>query len=366
MKPRQRVLTALEHRSPDRVPFSWNFGPTPEMRRHLVEFLSGAGLEWRALRRETEDILTMTPFYTGPPLPPWVDVWGIRRKPVSYGAGHYLEFEWHPLAGVEDPRALDDHPWPHASPYGYEALRERILRADPDGRRAKKLCVTACGNPFETYCWMTGLEEAMTNLIANPELVHAALDRICTHFEEKMRLAVAALPGLVDLFYFADDLGSQTGLLVSRDTYRSMIQPYHARLVRTAASLVPGAKAMLHSDGAVFDVLPDVIDAGFAVFEAVQVDAVGMQPQALKEVYGERLCFHGGISVQQLLPSSNAERVTAECRRLVEEFGERGGYVAAPSHAIQVGTPPENVLAMLRGVLGDEDYESALEAARPR
>jgi len=120
---------------------------------------------------------------------------------------------------------------------------------------------------------------------------------------------------------------------------------------------------MMHSDGAVFDILPDVMDAGVEVLEAVQVDAAGMEPERLKAAYGGRLSFHGAVSVQQLLPHSDAAGVMRECRRLVAVLGAEGGYIAAPSHAIQVGTPPENVLAMLRTVLGEADYEAARRQA---
>lgn len=168
----------------------------------------------------------------------------------------------------------------------------------------------------------------------------------------------------VDLVFMADDLGGQNGLLMSLDTYRAVIKPFHRRLAACVKAHAPNAKCMHHSDGAVFDVLPDLIDAGVEVLEAVQTDAVGMEPERLKQTFGDRLSFHGAISVQQLLPHSDADTVRDECRRLVKVLGEGGGYIAAPAHAIQVGTPPENVLAMLEGVLGEDDYRQALEQAR--
>ena len=151
---------------------------------------------------------------------------------------------------------------------------------------------------------------------------------------------------------------------MSRKTYRENLQPYHRRLFGLAKQMAPHASVMLHSDGAVFDILPDLIEIGLEVLEAVQVDAGGMDPQRLKDTYGDQLCYYGGISVQALLPQADEEIVFAECQRLVQAFGEGGGYIAAPTHAIQVGTPPENVLAMLRAVLGEDDYRLALEEAR--
>ena len=174
-----------------------------------------------------------------------------------------------------------------------------------------------------------------------------------------MRRTLAQVGDLVDILYFADDLGGQQNLLMSLKTYRKTIKPYHTRLFSLAHQLAPHASVMFHSDGAVFDVLPDLLDAGINVLEAVQTDTAGMDPLRLKTTFGDTLCFHGGISVQKLLPFSDPL-----CRNMVSIFGKGGGYIAAPSHAIQVGTPTENIFAMLRGVLGEGEVEQALDRIR--
>ena len=335
----------------------------------LVDFLAARGLDWGTLRDEVDDIRKVTPVYTGPVLPPDTDIWGIRRRSQSYGAGEYNEIAYYPLAGVIDPAVLDDYPWPDPSAHDFHGFRDQViteirgLEGQPH-YRAAKLAISACGNPFEIYCWMTGLEESLVNVLLNPDLVRVALDRISAYFAATMSQALAVAGDLIDILYFADDLGGQRGLLLSRRAYREVIQPCHARLFGLGKELAPQAAVMFHTDGAVFDVLPDLIDAGVDVLEAVQTDAAGMEPERLKAAYGDRLAFHGGIPVQSLLPNADAATVYAECRRLVEVLGARGGYIAAPTHAVQVGTPPENVLAMLRAVLGDADYESAVATAR--
>lgn len=361
---RQRVLEALAHRAPARVPFSWGFGPTPEMSALLQSDLAREGLDWQALRLATEDILTVTPQYVGPALPSGVDMWGVRRRAVAYGGGSYDEIMSHPLAGVTDPRLVEDYPWPRPEWFDWAGLRSLALAADPARSRARKLALVASGRPLEEYTWLTGLEETLANLLLHPDVVHAALTRICDFFCEMQRRAAESCGDLIDLLFFADDLGGQQGLLFSRGTYRDVVQPHHRRLIGNARRLFPRAAMMYHTDGAVFDVIPDLIEAGVDVLEAVQVDARGMDPQRLKAAFGDRLSFHGAIAVQSLLPRADAGAVAAECRRLVAVLGSGGGYIAAPSHAVQVGTPTANVLAMLRGVLGEADYEQALAAAR--
>lgn len=354
--PRERVLTAISHRQPDRVPFSWGFGPTPELRRVMNEYCAQQGVSFSKLYGQTEDCRYINAAYIGPQLPERSDVWGIVRKPVSYGGGAYDEVEHYPLAGVTSVKEIETNPWPDPDAYDYEGVREKALAADPDRKWAKK-CIA--GNPFEIYSWMTGFEEALTNVVLNPEIVVAALRRITDFFATRLRRTLDRCGDLVDIGFLADDLGGQTGLLMSCNTYRNILRPFHRELCETAKELAPHVKCMFHSDGAVFDILPDVIAAGVEILEAVQTDAAGMSPEALKTAYGDALAFHGGISVQQLLPHSDEETVETECWHVVAVFGCGGGYIAAPSHAIQMGTPPQNVIAMLRGVLGEADFQAA-------
>lgn len=375
VSPRERVLTTLRHVSPassrpgGRIPFSWNFGPTPEMAGILNSYLDERGVDWPTLRDAVDDICQVSPAAVGPEPALNTDIWSIVRRPHSYGAGTYDEIVFHPLAEITDPAALEDYPWPDPTAYDFDGFRDRILGAvsgpsGASGHRAAKLSISTCGNPFEIYCWMTGLEQSLVNVLLAPDLVRAALERITDYFAAKMARALAVAGDLIDILYFADDLGGQRGLLLSRQAYRDVIQPYHSRLFRLGKTLAPHAAVMFHSDGAVFDVLPDLIEAGIDVLEAVQIDAAGMAPERLKAAFGRRLAFHGGIPVQSLLPSADVDTVYTEIQRIVRTFGRDGGYIAAPTHAIQVGTPPENVLAMLCAVLGDGDYEAALAAAR--
>jgi uroporphyrinogen decarboxylase len=361
--PRERVHRALAHQATPRAPFSWGFGPTPEMAAVLRAYLAERGIDWWRLRCITDDALPVSPRYGGPALSKGTDIWGIQRQTQSYGLGAYDEISLYPLAGVTDPAQLASYPWPDPEAYDHEGLREQIQAADPNNLRAHKLSIDTCGNVFEIYCWMTGLEEALTNLILNPALVHAALAKIAGFFERKLCLALPRCADLIDILYYADDLGSQRNLLMSRQVYRRVLQPYHARLYQAGKTLAPHATVMMHSDGAVFDILPDLIEAGLEMLEAVQVDAKGMAPEALKAAYGRQLGFHGGISVQSLLPHGDATTVYKECQRLVEVFAAGGGYIAAPTHAVQAGTPPENVLAMLRAVLGEDDFAAACDGA---
>jgi len=356
--PRERVLSALDHQIPDRIPFTWGFGATPELAANLRAHLAAQGVDWDRLQAATEDKIHVAPEYRGPDFAnPSLGIWGIRVRSANYGEGHYDEFTDFPLAGMTTPEEVDAYPWPNPDWFDYAGLPAAI---PPNRTRATQF---GAGNPFELYCWMTGIEEALMNVLAEPALVQRALEHITDFLDARLLRTLAAVPGGIDLVFLADDLGTQQGLLMSCESYREILQPFHRRLTDTVRRMAPRAHCLLHSDGAVFDVIPDLLDAGLDTLEAVQTDAAGMEPERLKRAYGDRLSFQGAISVQHLLPHGTPDTVRSECKRLVEVFGANGGYIAAPAHAIQVGTPPENVLAMLHAVLGDSEYESALRQA---
>lgn len=330
----------------------------------LVQHAASRSLDWNRIHDEVEDILTITPDHRGRPLRHTTEIWGIGRKTVRYEGGSYDEFDRKPLAGARTPADIDRHRWPSADSFDFAGLRNKVLSRDPGSRKAHRADILCSGNPLEIYTWMTGLEETLINLLLRPAVVRAALRHITDFFLDMMQRTAEAVGDLIDIFYFADDLGSQQTLLFSRQTYREVIQPYHTELCARSRELVPDSKAMFHTDGSVYDILPDLIDAGVQILEAVQTEAAGMEPRRLKRDFGSLLAFHGAISVQQLLPRAAADEVRAECTELIDTFGAGGGYVAAPSHSIQYGTPPQNVFAMLETVVGEEQFADLCRGAR--
>ncbi|RPJ49656.1 MAG: hypothetical protein EHM21_06570 [Chloroflexi bacterium] len=155
--------------------------------------------------------------------------------------------------------------------------------------------------------------------------------------------------GRVDLAFTADDIGGQNGLLTSLKTWEIFIKPFHQRLNKAIHEF--GVKAIYHTDGSVMKAVPGLIDMGIDVLQALQFSAKGMDPRVLKEIYGDRLCFEGGVSVQTTLPFGTLEEVRAETQMLIQVLGKNGGYILGPSHAIKAGTPPANIAAMFETAL---------------
>src|ERR1019366_2029443 len=287
------------------------------------------------------DIKSVAPAYIGPPLPAGTDIWGVRRVPVSYGEGEYDEIEGYPLAEANSLEDRGGHRWPTTDWFDYSVIPERIAAI---GREGDYCLMAENGNIFETSWYMRGFERMFVDLVVNPDLSHAILQRVCDFFIGHFSRILAAARGRIDLVFTADDIGGQEGLLMSLEMWEQRIKPFHTRLNRVIHEF--GAKVIYHTDGGVMKAVPGLIDMGIDVLQALQFDAKGMDPLALKTRFGDRLCFQGGVSVQKTLPFGTVEDVRREAGERIRVLGRDGGYIFGPSHAIQAGTPPENIVAM--------------------
>jgi len=340
---RERVRLALAHRETDRVPIAMVCaGLNPPARAALEAYLKrerGIGVE--EYLEPLIDIKIVGPDYVGPALAPGTDTWGVRRRPVSYGAGEYNEIDHYPLAEAADPGDLRRHAWPEPGWFAYDRLPNHIAEAQAGG----PWCLMAMNaNPFETSWYMRGLERFMMDMVLRPELARGILTRVTDFYVEHFTRVLAAARGEIDLVFTADDIGGQQGLLMSLDMWADFLKPCHERINRVVHDA--GAKVIYHSDGAVMDAVPGLIDMGIDVLQALQFDARGMDPVRLKRDFGDRLCFEGGVSVQKTLPFGTPDDVRREVRDRICVLGAGGGYILGPSHAVQAGTPPENIAAM--------------------
>lgn len=340
---RERVLLALDHQPTDRVPIAMVCaGINPPAHAQLETYLrQQRGITVGEYLDPLLDIQGIGPEYIGPRPPPGCDMWGVRRQAVSYGAGCYDEIAHYPLGGATTLDDLDAHIWPQNDWFDFSVLPERIAASRRHGDRC---LMAANGNIFESAWYMRGFERMLGDLILNPELAHEILRRVADFWVEHFRLLLSAARGGVDLVFTADDIGGQDGLLMSLPMWEEFIKPHHSRMNAVIHEL--GARVIYHSDGAVMDAVPGLLDMGIDILQALQFDARGMDAEVLKGRYGHRLGFQGGISVQSTLPFGTPEDVRAEVRERISVLGRDGGYILGPSHAIQAGTPPENIVAL--------------------
>jgi uroporphyrinogen decarboxylase len=349
LSPRERVRLALAHRETDRAPIAMVCsGINAAARQNLAAYLqTHRGLTIEQYLDPLLDIKYVAPRYVGPPLPDGADIWGVRRAPASHGVGVYYEIAHRPLAHAATEADIAAHVWPQTSWFDYDAVAAQIRALDAQGEHC---LIASNGNIFETSWYMRGFENIFIDLATDPDLVHALFERVTTFYVEHFTRILAAGRGRIDLVFTADDIGGQNGLLMSLDMWERQLKPYHVRLNR--ALHAGGARVIYHSDGAVMEAVPGLLDMGIDILQALQFDAQGMDPLLLKARYGDRLCFQGGVSVQRTLPFGTPEEVRREVRHLITTLGRNGGYIVGPSHVIQDGTPPENIVALFDTAAG--------------
>jgi uroporphyrinogen decarboxylase len=340
---RERVNLALDHQVTDRVPIAMVCAEiNPPAHRALEVYLEASrGISVDEYLFPLIDISGIAPDYIGPRRESGEDIWGVKRESVSYGSGAYNEIHYHPLADIQTVAELDQHEWPSPDWFDYSTIPAKIKASR---ERRDRALMASNGNIFESSWYMRGFERVFMDLVMNPELIHAIFRRVTDYFKEYFRRVLTAGDGEIDLVFTADDLGGQKGLLMSLDMWDRFLKPHHEELNKVIHEF--GAKVIYHTDGSVAEAVPGLIDMGIDCLQALQFSADNMDPVFLKESYGGRLCFEGGISVQTTLPFGTVEDVANEVQEHIRVLAKNGGYIVGPSHAIQAGTPPENIVAM--------------------
>ena len=362
---KERVLIALDHKQPDRVPFDLggafvttiNVAAYARLRRAL-----GLADRWQLIREQSQSVLLdedvrqalgvdVIGIFERAPYPEkeipspdgtLVSEWGVTYRKAEGFGGHYTIVS-HPLTS-ETLTELDDYPWPNLlAPKRFEgvAAQAAALRNSP---------YAVVGNLgwteiFGVAWYLRGFETFMLDLAAHKEMAHALLRRV-TDFQTARYARFLELAGhALDVILFCDDLGGQDGLFISPRTYREMIRPYHAELL-AAIKKSTHARVMFHSCGSVGPLLDDFIEIGMDILNPVQVAARGMATADLKKRYGTRISFWGAIDTQRILPFGSPDDVRAEVRQRVADLAMEGGYVIAPVHVVQADVPTENVRAL--------------------
>jgi uroporphyrinogen decarboxylase len=348
MTPRDRVLSVLEHRRPDRLPV--DLWLTPEMLDALKRH-AGTGDEFTCYRRLGVDkIVGVFPGYGSGLFDPnhdsaERDPWGVPLRRVRAGAATYNEYGAGPLAGAETAGDVHDYPlWPEVDRFAYADARSVAAGA----RQAGFATIGPWVSFFEVYCHMRGMENALMDMADPGEVLPTLLDRIEAIQTQMLERFLAELGDLIDLVFISDDMGTQGSLLISLPAWREHLRP---RLLRwTELIHRHGKRVMFHTDGAVRPLLPELLACGVDVLNPIQHVCPGMERTALKRDFGDRVVFYGGVENQRTLPFGTPDEVRAEVETCLRTLGAGGGYLPSSCHNVQAGTPVENVLAMLETV----------------
>jgi uroporphyrinogen decarboxylase len=368
---RERVLMALEHREPDRVPIDLGGNQTGIHKVAYQNLLRHLG------RQEEITIMDLVQQLALPSEPMLerlhVDTRYVWAQGAASFKGGVVERQrdgwlWHdftdefgitwsmpddsplyfdishsPLAGLSL-EEIQRYPFPRGDdPTRFEGLRDRILRLK---RETPYAVVSGISGVVYEICWyLRGLENLFADMIERPEILEAIIDRTLQFWLDWFRLFLDEVADVVDLIMIGDDLAGQAGPLFSPRIYRQIIKPRQKRLVQFIKSRTR-AKLWYHSCGSIVEYIPDLLDNGIDILNPVQISAKGMDPALLKAQYGQRLAFWGGgVDSQHVLPRGTPEEVRENVRQNLNAFKAGGGYVFNGVHNIQADVPPENVLA---------------------
>jgi uroporphyrinogen decarboxylase len=369
MTPRERVLAALDHREADRVPIDLGSSiVTSITKAAYVPLRAHLGLppeeitvydEVQQLPYVGEDLLERFRVDTRMvQLPPthvagveivddgdyWAmwDRWGSKMRMPKESPLYYDWVEF-PIKEL-DHAALDAYRWPEPdAPEIVATLRSRAewLRANTDYALVGSGVIG--GGIFEQPCRTVGLEAFMMAMLEEPSASERLVDRITDIYIESVDRYLGQVGDLIDVFTFWDDVATQDGWMINPETYVEVIKPRQARLFRAIKDRT-GAKLFYHGCGAVFDLIPHLIEIGVDIINPVQVSATGMDSRRLKAAYGRDITFWGGgVDTQRVLPFLGPDAVRDEVKRRIDDFAPGGGFVFATVHNIQAFVPPENI-----------------------
>lgn len=380
MNSRQRLLTALEHHEPDRIPL--DLGSTQVTGIHVIAYQrlrQGLGLplaqpqlsdviqglalpdtdlierlgvdvrglfplnshNWNVIEKEQGDY--------------WIyeDEWGItHRKPRPDGLYYSL---WkapldRPELTAADIRA---HHWPAMDDQNV-ALRIAGLRQQAEAYRQAGYAVMlkdSFAGLFEMAQRIVGMERLLVMMAEEPLLAGVLFDELV---ELKLSFWEKALPQLadvVDIISQADDYGTQVSQLISPVMFRRQLKPRWKVIFDRIRQLAPSAWLFFHSCGNVRPLIPDYIELGTQILNPIHIRAAGMDPVQLKRDFGDSLVFWGGgVDTQGVLPNGSPQEVKDDVRRNIEALGVGGGFVFNTVHNIQADVPAENLLAMFEAL----------------
>jgi uroporphyrinogen decarboxylase len=372
MTSRQRLLAALDHQEPDRVPIDLGGNQTgihkfayAALIRHLeIEDEITIMDAVQQLARPCEAVLErfhvdtryvaagaasgfdggiVTRTRHGRVWHDLTDEFGVRWS-MPDDRPYYMDITHHPLAdaGLEQVR---QYPFPKGDDPGrFEGLRERALALKKETPYA---VVSGIAGVVYEICWyMRGLERWFIDMVTQPEFCEAMLERTLEFWLDWLRVFCDEVGDVVDVIMIGDDLAGQKGPMFRPEFYRRVVKPRQKRLVEYIRSRTP-AKIWYHTCGACAGFIPDLLDNGIDVLNPVQISADHMEPGQLKARFGDRLSFWGGaIDAQHVLPTATPEQVRQHVRRNLEVWKPGGGYVFNNVHNIQAAVPPENVVAL--------------------
>jgi uroporphyrinogen decarboxylase len=376
MRPRERVLTAIHHEQPDRVPLVIGVSNATGIKMKPykgIKAISGvrapdnyiydrpelgtAEIDEETMLRLHSDVRGVLDLE-----PEKVRKWNRKRDPHSdyidsWGSGQteITPGDWfpsvHPLPDARTAEDLDSYQgWPDMSdPTRVAHVRESARRLAEENQYAI-MATPWLLFPFERAFAMQGMDTFLLNMARDPDFARALLEKIAVYCKQLMGRFLQELGDNVDIIKIGDDLGTQDSLMISPKMYREILKPVHADFINFIKARTK-AKIFFHSDGDVAPLIDDFIEIGVDILNPIQTSAGSMSDlSSLKKRFGNNIVFCGGIDTHRVLPFGSIGEVRREVRRVMQILGPGGGCMIGAVHTVMDEVPPENVLAMVDAV----------------
>lgn len=384
LTPRERVLTAINHEQPDRIPLvigvSNATGIKMKPYRGIKKIIGVTApddylYDWpelgtaqidedtmRRLHSDVRGVLDLEPATTRKrnrkrdPHSDYIDSWGSGQTEITPG-------EWfpsvHPLPEARTSEDLESYPgWPDMSdPSRIAHVRETAQRLADENQYAI-LATPWLLFPFERAHAMQGMETFLLNMARDAEFARALMEKIAVYCKQLMGPFLEQLGDNVDIIKIGDDLGTQESLMISPKMYREILKPIHADFISFIKARTK-ARILFHSDGDVAPLIDDFVEIGVDILNPIQTSAGTMSDlRSLKKRFGKNIVFCGGIDTHRILPFGSVEDVREEVRRVIQILGPGGGCMIGAVHTMMDDVPPENILAMVDAVAEFGHYPS--------
>lgn len=371
MTPRERVTRALNHQEPDRIPIDLggtiissivkksyielkNYLGQPiediKMLDHVQQlpyvdeaFMRRFGVDFRMVQLPSATAPGMDIIEEGDHFA-FIDRWGSKLHMPKRGG---LYFDWIEFPFTEPTmESLESYKWPRPDPPDLiTQLRDQAAFLYESTDYAIVGTAIIGGGIFEQPARVMGLENFLMALASEPKFADRLMEQITDLYIESCNKYLDQLGRYLQVFTYWDDVNTQNGWMIDPETYRKMIKPKQRRLVE-AIKKKTEAKIFIHGCGAVYDLIPDLIEVGFDILNPVQVSAKGMDTRRLKQEFGKDIVFWGGgVDTQHVLPFGSPDQVRDEVRRRIDDLAPGGGFVFAAVHNIQAFVPPSNIVA---------------------
>jgi len=344
MTSKERVLGAFNRTGYDRIPIKHE--GTPEINHIIMEHFGLTNME-QLLRVVGEDFRYVEPVYIGPELRTFPDgsvegYFGERYKYAQFEGGKYLESCYQPFAGVNKLEDLDRSHFPTSGWFDYSTIKQQCEKY-----KDYAVCFGTAGDMdfINSIARARGMEQVLMDLMDDNPVYLAIMEARFKFYYDMHERALQAADGLIDFTHIGEDLGNQNGPMINKSIFEKYFAPKLKKYFDMAHRY--GARTMMHICGCVYEFLPRLIELGLDVYDVVQPTTPQMDIANLQKDFGDKLVFCGSVCVQTTMAWGKPQDVEREVKRRLDLF-PKGRLFLGPTHAIQVGSPLENILALYR------------------